>query len=469
MENWTKNRLGDVCSKIGSGATPTGGKENYLTEGPFSLIRSQNVLNECFSHQGLAFISEAQAKKLDGVAVSERDVLLNITGDSVARVCMVDNDVLPARVNQHVAIIRADNIKLDSGFLRYFLVAPKQQEKLLALASAGATRNALTKGMIENFQIPLPPLPEQRAIASVLGSLDEQIEGLRRQNATLEALAQTLFRAWFVDFEPVKAKAAGLAPACLDEETAALFPDSFEDGLPVGWEKATLSDFAYTTLGGDWGNDNATDRRDHVEIVCLRGADLESLRFSGEAKQAPRRWVARSSVEKRIIADTDVLIGGSGAGPCGKPFWGLSSFQKQFDQPVIYSNFVKRFRTPSPSHACFLYRILLLMQENGEMQNYINGTSVPNLSDKQLLQQTKVVLPPQDVLDAYFAFVEPISNKLFDGQARTLAQIRDSLLPRLLSGALRVPESLISEHRDGVPMDGNALPVHRDDELMLEF
>lgn len=147
-------RLGEVCSKIGSGATPRGGKNGYLESGRFALIRSQNVLNSGFEKAGLAFISDEQARRLDGVSVEARDVLLNITGDSVARVCQVAKDVLPARVNQHVAIIRPDPDMLDPQFLRYFMVQPSFQDFLLSMASSGATRNALTKGMIEDFEIP---------------------------------------------------------------------------------------------------------------------------------------------------------------------------------------------------------------------------------------------------------------------------------------------------------------------------
>lgn len=176
MRAWHKVKLGSVCSKIGSGATPSGGRNSYSATGRFSLIRSQNVLNDGLSEQGLAFISDAQAKKLDGVDVRSGDVLLNITGDSVARSCMVTDNVLPARVNQHVAILRADETNLIPAFLRYFLISPQQQRKMLSLASAGgATRNALTKSGVENFQIPLPPLPEQIAIARVLSAWDEAI------------------------------------------------------------------------------------------------------------------------------------------------------------------------------------------------------------------------------------------------------------------------------------------------------
>jgi len=222
-------RLGDHCLKIGSGATPKGGKDAYLDSGPFTLIRSQNVYNDGFKPAGLAYISVDQARKLDGVSVEAGDVLLNITGDSVARVCLAQPQYLPARVNQHVAIIRPNPAVFDCRFLRYFLASPYQQDLMLGLAAAGATRNALTKGMIEDFKVPCPPIDEQKASADVLSALDDRITLLRETNATLEAIAQALFKSWFVDFDPVRAKQEGRAPEGMDEATAALFPDSFEE------------------------------------------------------------------------------------------------------------------------------------------------------------------------------------------------------------------------------------------------
>ncbi|MDN3711743.1 hypothetical protein QWZ10_07695 [Paracoccus cavernae] len=125
-----------------------------MPSGPFSLIRSQNVYNDRFSVSGLAYISQEQANALKAVEVLAGDVLVNITGDSVARVCQVDPSILPARVNQHVAIIRPDNENIDAGFLRYWFVTHETQNSLLALASAGATRPALTKAMLENLEVP---------------------------------------------------------------------------------------------------------------------------------------------------------------------------------------------------------------------------------------------------------------------------------------------------------------------------
>ncbi len=246
-DEWVSIRLGEVCTKIGSGATPRGGSGVYLDSGLYSLIRSQNVYNDGFHSDGLAFIGEEHATELSNVEVLPGDVLLNITGDSVARCCQVNPSVLPARVNQHVAIVRPDPEKLDPRFLRYFLVAPDTQAQLLSWAGAGATRNALTKGMSESFEVSAPKsVTEQRAIAHILGTLDEKIELNRRMNETLEAIVRALFKSWFVDFDPVRAKMEGRDPG-LPKHIADIFPDRFEesgqDEIPAGWRVLKFGDF----------------------------------------------------------------------------------------------------------------------------------------------------------------------------------------------------------------------------------
>ena len=250
---WEWTRLGDHCLKIGSGATPTGGKDGYLEHGPFALFRSQNIYNDGFTPKGLAFIGDEQAKKLDGVTVVAGDVLLNITGDSVARVCLAPANFLPARVNQHVAIVRPNPSVFDARFVRYFLASTFQQDLMLGLAAAGATRNALTKTMIEGFSVPRPPLSVQNEVADTLAVLDDRIVLLRETNATLEAIAQALFKSWFVDFDPVRAKQQGLAPAGMDEATADLFPASFEDStlglVPKGWRAGIVADLGVVVCG----------------------------------------------------------------------------------------------------------------------------------------------------------------------------------------------------------------------------
>lgn len=183
-------KLGDVTVKIGSGATPRGGKNVYVAEGT-ALIRSQNVLDLGITLEGLAFIDDHAAEKLSGVSVQQDDVLINITGDSTARVALWNME-LPARVNQHVAIVRSDRERLDPRWLQYWLAQPRVKDNLLLLASAGGSRPALTKTMLSDIEIPLPALATQHKVASVLGSLDDKIAANRATSSASRQLIQAI-------------------------------------------------------------------------------------------------------------------------------------------------------------------------------------------------------------------------------------------------------------------------------------
>lgn len=161
--------LSVLTNKIGSGATPRGGQKAYKESG-ISLIRSLNVHDSTFKPKGLAFIDDEQASKLDNVEVQAGDVLLNITGASIARCCIAPESFLPARVNQHVCIIRP-NSKMDAKYLNFLLISPKFKAALLFQGAGGATRQALTKVMISNLEIPLPLLDIQAKLVEQLETL----------------------------------------------------------------------------------------------------------------------------------------------------------------------------------------------------------------------------------------------------------------------------------------------------------
>lgn len=155
-DGWVKNKLSTICSKIGSGATPRGGNESYKSEG-ISLIRSMNVYDDGFLYDSLAHIDEEQARALDNVTVESDDVLFNITGASVARCCVVPNDVLPARVNQHVSILRAINEKINPNLLHLLLISKFHKNNLLKVGeSGGTTRQAITKSQLIDYEISYP-------------------------------------------------------------------------------------------------------------------------------------------------------------------------------------------------------------------------------------------------------------------------------------------------------------------------
>ena len=418
---WKQINLGRVCFKIGSGATPRGGKDAYMSSGPYALIRSQNVFNNGFRTEGLAYIGELQATKLKSVEVARDDVLLNITGDSVARVCQVRSDILPARVNQHVAIIRPNPFELDPRFLRYALVAPDMQDKLLSWAGSGGTRNALTKGMIESLDVAIPPnVQEQHAIAHILGTLDDKIDLNRRMNETLEAMARAAFKDWFVDFGPTRAKAEGRA-RYLPAELWNMFPGSLDDDdKPMGWEQGTLADVADSPRHGV----SPADVPNNTPYIGLEHMPRRSIALSewGDA--------SRVSSNKTRFSKGDVLFGKL------RPY-----FHKVGVAPIdgICSTDIVVVTPRAQKWRAFALACL----SADEFVDYTNrtstGTRMPRTNWKTMAQY-EICLPSAQVVSAFQELVQP----LIDGvdanvhENSILAKTRNLLLPKLISGEIRI-------------------------------
>ena len=371
MSEWHTYKLKDITTKIGSGSTPTGGSGAYKAEG-ITLIRSQNVLDYKFTEDGLAFIDDDQAYSLRNVIVEVNDVLLNITGDSVARCCGAPANWLPARVNQHVAILRSNPEKLDHRFLKYSLLASK--EELLILSEIGGTRNALTKGMLEDYEVILPPLPEQKAIASVLSSLDDKIDLLHRQNKTLEAMAETLFRQWFIE-------------------------EAKED-----WEDGTLD-----------------------QLIDLKyGKALKQEDRSGSGYPV----VASSGIvgfhNNYLVKGPGIVIGRKGT--LGKVYFMEDNFY-----PIDTSYFIET--KTSGSNLIFEYYLLKSL----DFANMNSDSAVPGLN-RNIALGTQIQVPPEELILSFNGTAQPWFSKIHSNtkQIQTLEKLRDTLLPKLMSGEVRV-------------------------------
>lgn len=201
-KDWEESSLNKITSKIGSGATPNGGEKSYKEQG-ISLIRSLNIHDNGFRYKDLAHIDDDQATKLNNVIVECDDVLLNITGASIARCCIVPRDVLPARVNQHVSIIRTDKNKIESEFLRYILISKFYKDILLGIGKEkGVTRQALTKSIIKNFFIKFPKsFQEQKRIVKILDQLSEKTQKLesiyKQKLESIEELKKSILQKAF--------------------------------------------------------------------------------------------------------------------------------------------------------------------------------------------------------------------------------------------------------------------------------
>jgi type I restriction enzyme S subunit len=423
---WSEVRLGDVCTKIGSGATPRGGEKVYIPCG-IALIRSQNIYNDKFLTDGLAHVNEMHAEELKQVTVEEGDVLLNITGDSVARANQAPSSILPARVNQHVAIVRPNPLILDKRFLYYYLVSPQMQEYMLALASTGGTRPALTKGMIEAFRVPIPPLPEQGAIAHILGALDDKIELNRQMNRTLEAMAQAIFKSWFVDFDPVVAKAEGRQPYGMSAETAALFPEEFvgtgNDDFPIipaGWELKALDDIAH------YENGLALQKYRPTGDEFLPVIKIRELRqgYADESSEQASPDIRPSC----IIDDGDMIFSWSGSLMIDLWCGGKGALNQHL------------FKVTSDTYSKWFY-YFWTNYHLPDFQNIAEGkaTTMGHIQ-RHHLEAATVVVPNTVIMGKADRIIHPLIETIIQNrlQSRSLARIRDTLLPKLLSGEIRL-------------------------------
>ncbi|SDP39970.1 restriction endonuclease subunit S [Selenomonas ruminantium] len=404
-----KCKLKDVCTKIGSGSTPRGGKDAYCSKG-ISLIRSQNVLDYSFSELGLAFINEEQAKKLSNVVVEKNDILLNITGDSVARACKVDNSKLPARVNQHVCIIRPNESVVLSSYILYYLQLNK--EYLLQLAAGGATRKALTKDMISNMEIDIPNLENQRKIISILDDIQDKIEVNTHINKNLEEQAQAIFKSWFVD--------------------------SVER---YAWDTGCFSDIIETTLGGDWGKEKPIGN--HTEMVyCIRGADIPDVRSGNKGKMPTRYILPKNYASKHLVAG-DIVIEISGGSPTqstGRATAISQSLLDRYDKGLVCTNFCRAIK-PMKGYSMFVYYYWQYLYELNTFFSYENGTTgIKNLDLNGFLSSEEIVLPPITLVKEFDIICQEYFNIIFSNglENEKLAMLRDTLLPRLMSGEIDV-------------------------------
>ncbi|EFC6080052.1 TPA: restriction endonuclease subunit S [Escherichia coli] len=393
MSEWRKLPLKEITVKIGSGSTPTGGSGAYKETG-VSLIRSQNVLDFSFTNNGLAFIDEEQAHALRNVIVEPQDVLLNITGDSVARCCSAPREWLPARVNQHVAIIRANPKHLDSLFLKYSLISIK--DELLSLSEIGGTRNALTKSMLENLKLFVPSVIEQKAIASVLSSLDDKIDLLHRQNKTLESMAETLFRQWFD-------------------------VDSNDE-----WQEKNVLDI-FTLVGGGTPKTSVAEYWTD-EIPWISGGDISAAHqgylYSTE-KSISLAGLQNSSA--KLLPKNSTVI--SARGTVGK--YALLARDMAFSQ----SNY--GIVSKIGSYPFFIYLLVGFIVDDLLTAAY---GSVFDTITTRTFESVNLKFPSLNSIEKFNEEISPIFSKKETNtqQIKTLENLRDTLLPKLMNGEVRV-------------------------------
>ncbi|MBF0263309.1 MAG: restriction endonuclease subunit S, partial [Magnetococcales bacterium] len=279
---------------------------------------------------------------------------------------------------------------------------------------------------------PTPSISTQRTIAAFLSFLDDRITLLRETNATLEAIAQALFKSWFIDFDPVQAKQQGLAPEGMDEATAALFPDSFEESelglIPKGWRVGTVGEMSSYLNRGippmyiDDGGILVVNQK------CIRDSIVDF-------QKARKHDKGKKKIDGRELMVGDVLVNSTGVGTLGRVAQVLN-----LEEPTIVDSHVTVVR--SGSKLSWNYLGLALMRRQEEIAGFGEGTTGQTELSRGKLSVIKVLVPSLSVLAQFDSLSLPLRHSFSNHLqlTQTLTSLRDTLLPRLISGQLRLPE-----------------------------
>lgn len=409
---WINAKLGDICN-INMGQSPKSETYNENREGlPF--------------YQGRTDFGDRKPKVTKycsrPIKIAEKgEVLLSVRAP-VGDVNIANSQCCIGRGIAALSLIKGDN-----RFLYYLLKANKTRWDNY---SSGTVFPAISKDDIKNFEVYIPSnLYEQQKIASILSAFDDKIELNNEMNKTLEEIAQAIFKHWFIDFEFPNENGEPY------KSSGGEFVDSELGPIPKGWKVIKISEICEIQIGGDWGKDDKFEGA--VPVYCLRGVDLQKLKENGYSNELPLRWVKKSSLEKRMLSSEDILIAGSGVGPVGRTLYFHENIASLYEYPLVYSNFCKRIKAKSEKYAIYIEQVLENMYTKGEMTLYINGTSVPNLNINGLIEH-KVVLPTDDILNKYADFKSKVLARKYSKENLTLSQLRDTLLPKLISGEIRV-------------------------------
>jgi type I restriction enzyme S subunit len=331
-------------------------------------------------------------------------------------------------LGQNLVLLRADGTMVYPPFLRWLVRGPEWWEQISKFLNVGAVFDSLRCADIPNFELRIPPLPEQRAIAHILGTLDDKIELNRRMNETLEAIARALFKSWFVDFNPVRAKAEGRDPG-LPKHIADLFPSCFVDSelgeMPEGWEIGTLADFA--SLNPEtWSRDTRPEVINYIDLSNTKWGRIEAVAAYPQ-KDAPSR-------AQRVLRPRDTIVG------TVRP--GNGSYAFITEDGLTGSTGFAVLRPRKAEYAEFVYLAATVRDNIESLSHLADGGAYPAVRP-EVVAATQVVQANKKVLTGFSKNITPLLQRIAQNEreSRILAALRDTLLPKLISGELRVKDA----------------------------
>jgi type I restriction enzyme S subunit len=424
--DWQILSIEGLCERVTSGATPYRSESRYYQGGAIQWFKTKELgsLRLVDSEEK---ITDAAIRETSVKLFPPGTVLMAMHGDGKTITSLGILEV-EAATNQACCAMIPNTMVCDSRFLYYSLSHYKQD--FLQIANGGAQRN-LSGALIKNFCVGAPPLEEQKSIAHILGTLDDKIELNRKTNETLEAMAKALFKSWFVDFDPVRAKAEG-RPTGLPAEISNLFPDSFEDSelgeIPRGWGVAKIDQIIKIQKDSIDPSVTPDETFDHYSIPAFDSGKNPAKELGSSIKS-----------QKFLVGDDDLLV--SKLNPSTPRVW--IPFSSSARRSICSTEFLV-CRASTDVGRAFAYCLASSDSIIEVMTGLAGGTS----NSHQRIRPSDFLsldccIGSQKVRSAFSDVVEPLLRKTLAQriESRSLASARDALLPKLISGEIRIPDA----------------------------
>ena len=427
--------------------------ENALATGPFGssisshyfqeygvpVIRGSNLSEDVgtrLNDNGLVFVSEEKATEFKRSIVRKGDLVFTCWG-TINQVGLIDNR---AKYREYVISNKQmkftpDSTKADSLFL-YYLFSEPQMQDMIKNQGIGSSVPGFNLGQLRTMVLRLPQLHEQHVIARILGTLDDKIELNRRMNETLEAMVRALFQSWFVDFDPVGAKAEGRAPG-LPKEIADLFPDRLVDSelgeIPAGWEVTALEDYFDAMKGVSYKGSG-------LSKAGMPLHNLNSVYEGGGYKYEGIKYYDGAYAERHMVKPGDIIVANTEQGHDRLLIGYAAIVPRLFGEYGIASHHIYRLRPKrgSPLTASFLCQLLNSPQMHDIVSGYANGTTV-NMLPIDGVQKPEIIVPSRALVTVFDRLATQAEGRREEmvAESNTLAALRDALLPKLLLGEIR--------------------------------
>ena len=420
------------------------GKTVPIQDSGIPLIATNCISNEKLypAYENIRYVSDEIFNNWFRAHPKPNDIILTNKGSKNGAICMVP-DPVDFCIAQDMVALRA---KKDAVYPKYLFAAlrsPLVQSRIKEL-NVDSVIPHFKKTDFDKLYFPLPNYDIQIAVGDFYFNLCNKIHTNLLINQTMEEMAQAIFKSWFVDFDPVKAKMNGEQPVGMDEATAALFPNKLVESefglMPEGWKLVPVGELLDKAIGGDWGKEEP-DEKHTEEVRIVRGTDIPRL-HGGSIDSVPVRYVESKKLKTRQLERGDIVIevsGGSKDQPTGRTLFISDNILKRLELPTEPASFCRRFKPESYEIGLLLAIHFQLMYEAGKTWEYQNqSTGISNFQTTYFLQAELVVVPSQEVLDVFVKQVSPMMDMIHSDQNIELAKLRDTLLPKLLSGEIEL-------------------------------